>query len=186
MEPVKRAVAEKEHRAHRINRRNSQVERMRRAPNEKECRVLKVSRRRPGNSVSRSSNNNEAARLLRPITARDTDSRKVEKREHQKKRHRRDNLVDLASGSGIRDPEPFGQVETRFLQRVRVRCQPTTTHRRRNLFGMAIVSSARPGHLELDSPEYSSTFRGLIPKFGEGGQSRLAAIAISRVHHMIH
>ncbi len=50
---------------------------------------------------------------------------------------------------------------------------------------MATGSSARPDQLELDSLECSSTFRELIPKFEEGGQSRPAAIAIFRVHGMI-
>ena len=58
--------------------------RMKRTPNEKECRALTLSRRRP----STSSSSNEAARLPQPITARDTGSRKVERRDNQKKRHR--------------------------------------------------------------------------------------------------
>ena len=63
--------------------------RMKRAPNEKECRALTLSRRRPSNSTSSSSSSsNEAARLPQPITARDTGSRKVERRDNQKKRHR--------------------------------------------------------------------------------------------------
>ena len=66
---------------------------MKRAPNEKECRALTLSRRRP--STSSSSNSNEVARLPQPITARDTGSRKVDRRDNQKKRHRqgRDNLA---------------------------------------------------------------------------------------------
>ena len=58
--------------------------RVRRAAKEKECRALTLSRRRP----STSSSSNEAARLPQPITARDTGSRKVERRDNQKKRHR--------------------------------------------------------------------------------------------------
>ena len=61
--------------------------RMKRAPNEKECRALTLSRRRPSTSAS-SSSSNEAARLPQSITARDTGSRKVERRDNQKKRHR--------------------------------------------------------------------------------------------------
>jgi hypothetical protein len=62
--------------------------RMKRAANEKERRALTLSRRRPSTS---SSSSNEAARLLQSITARDTDSRKVERRDNQKKRHRQVN-----------------------------------------------------------------------------------------------
>ena len=51
-------------------------------------------------------------------------------------------------------------------------------HRRRNLFGTAIVSSARPDQPELDSLEYSSTFRAPIPRFEGDDQSHPAAIAI--------
>jgi hypothetical protein len=62
--------------------------RMKRAANEKECRALTL-RRRPSTSTSTSSSSsNEAARLPQPITARDTGSRKVERRDNQKKRHR--------------------------------------------------------------------------------------------------
>ena len=60
--------------------------RTKRAANEKECRALTLSRRRP--STSSNSSSNEAARLPQPITARDTGSRKVERRDNQKKRHR--------------------------------------------------------------------------------------------------
>ena len=55
--------------------------RMKRAANEKECRALTLRRRRPSTS---SSSSNEAARL----PARDRGSRKVERRDNQKKRHR--------------------------------------------------------------------------------------------------
>ena len=61
--------------------------RMKRAPNEKECRALTLSRRRPSTSAS-NSNSNEASRLPQSITARDTGSRKVERRDNQKKLHR--------------------------------------------------------------------------------------------------
>jgi len=60
--------------------------RMKRAPNEKECRARTLSRRR--SSRSNNSCSNEAARLPQPITARDTCSRKVQRRDNQKKRHR--------------------------------------------------------------------------------------------------
>jgi hypothetical protein len=49
---------------------------------------------------------------------------------------------------------------------------------------MATVSSAQRDQLELDSLEWNSTFRELIPKFEGGGQSRPAAIPIFRAHHM--
>ena len=65
---------------------------MKRAANEKECRALTLSRRRPSISASNSSNSNsssnEASRLPQSTTARDTGSRKVERRDNQKKRHR--------------------------------------------------------------------------------------------------
>jgi hypothetical protein len=60
---------------------------MKRAANEKECRALTLSRRRQSTSTN-SSSSNEAARLPQPITARDTGSRTVERRDNQKKRHR--------------------------------------------------------------------------------------------------
>jgi len=60
---------------------------MKRAASEKECRALTLSRRRPSTS-SPSSSSNEAARLPQPIMARDTGSRKVERRDNQKERHR--------------------------------------------------------------------------------------------------
>jgi hypothetical protein len=73
--------------------------RMKRAANEKECRALTLSRRRPSASSSSSnsnsnsnnsssSNSNEASRLPQSITAKNKDSRKVERRDNQKKRHR--------------------------------------------------------------------------------------------------
>ena len=62
--------------------------RMKRAANEKERRALTLSRRRPSTSSSSSSSSNEVARPPQPITARDTGSRKVERRDNQKKRHR--------------------------------------------------------------------------------------------------
>ena len=57
--------------------------RMKRAPNEKECRALTLSRLRHNSTSS-----NEALPLPQPITAKDTDSRKVETRGNQRKRHR--------------------------------------------------------------------------------------------------
>jgi len=84
--------------------------RMKRAANEKECRALTLSRRRPSTSASKSSNNsNEASRLPQPITARDMDSRKVERRDNQKKRHRQvsNNFVATkTSGYGTRTDQP--------------------------------------------------------------------------------
>jgi len=58
--------------------------RMKRAPNEKGCRALTLSRRR--HSPSTSSNSNEVPRLLQVNVSK--DSRKVERRNNQKKRHR--------------------------------------------------------------------------------------------------
>ena len=61
--------------------------RMKRGANEKKCRALTLSRLRPSISAS-SSSSNEAGRLPQPITARDPVSRKVGRRNNQKKRHR--------------------------------------------------------------------------------------------------
>jgi hypothetical protein len=73
---AKRAVAEREHRAHMVNRlRRQPAEPVKRAAKEKECRAR---------SLGRSSN--EVAHLR--VRARHRGSRKVEEREHQKKRHR--------------------------------------------------------------------------------------------------
>jgi hypothetical protein len=79
---VKHPREEKELRAHMTNRlRRQPVERAKLAAKDKEYRPRKVS----------GSSNRAAARLVRPSAARDNrdkDSRKVERREHQKKRHR--------------------------------------------------------------------------------------------------
>ena len=61
--------------------------RVRRAAKEKECRALMVSRLRHNSTSSRSSGP-KVARLPQPITARATDSRKVDRRDNQRKRHR--------------------------------------------------------------------------------------------------
>jgi hypothetical protein len=76
-------------------------QRMKRGANEKESRVLTLSRRRP----STSSSSNEAARLPQPITARDTDSRKVERRDNQKKHHRQvsNNFVAITPAAPERE-----------------------------------------------------------------------------------
>jgi hypothetical protein len=69
------------------------VEQGKRAAKEKECRAR---------SLGRSSN--RVAHLREPSAARDRSSRKVEEREHQKKRHHqgRDNFsVTNTSGSGM-------------------------------------------------------------------------------------
>ena len=82
-------------------------QRMKRGANEKECRALTLSRRRPSTS---SKSNNEAARLPQPITARDTGSRKVERRDNQKKRHRQvsNNFVAITPAAPEREtPEPL-------------------------------------------------------------------------------
>ena len=67
---------------------------------EKECRALLVSRPRHRSSSSSS----EAARLPQPIAARGRASRKVGRREPQKKRHRQGHInfsVTNTSGSGM-------------------------------------------------------------------------------------
>ena len=61
--------------------------RVKRAAKEKECRALMVSRLRHNSTSSRSSGS-EVARLPQPITARDKGSRKVGRKNNQKKRHR--------------------------------------------------------------------------------------------------
>jgi hypothetical protein len=101
-----------------------QDKRMKRAPNGNDCsRALMLSRRRRSASSSSNSyrnnsyssegrgsnnnnNSNEVARPFQPITARDTDSRKVEPSDNQKKRHRRGRnnfSVTNTSGSGMRN-----------------------------------------------------------------------------------
>ena len=63
--------------------------RMKRGVNEKKCRALTLSRLPSNsNSPSTSSNGSRVARLPPPITVRDTGSRKVERRNNQKKLHR--------------------------------------------------------------------------------------------------
>ena len=66
---------------------------VKRAVKEKECRAPMVSRPRNNNSSRRSSRSSGStvARLQEPITARDKGSRKVARREKQKKRHRQDH-----------------------------------------------------------------------------------------------
>jgi len=78
--------------------------RVKRAPNEKECRALTLSRRRPSTSAS-NSNSNEASRLPQSITARDTGSRKVDKKDNQKKRQRQgsNNFVAITAASPERE-----------------------------------------------------------------------------------
>jgi hypothetical protein len=79
--------------------------RMKRAANEKECRALTLSHRRPSTSASSNSNSNEAARLPQSITARDTGSRKVERRNNQKKHHRQvsNNFVAIRQAAPERE-----------------------------------------------------------------------------------
>jgi hypothetical protein len=97
---AKRAVAEKEHRAHMVNRlRRQPVEPVKRAAKEKECRAR---------SLGRSSN--EVAHLRVPSAARVRSSQKVEEREHQKKRHRqgRDNFIAITAAAPEREtPGPL-------------------------------------------------------------------------------
>jgi len=78
--------------------------RMKRAPNEKECRALMLSRLRH-NSTSRRSASSKVARQPQPITARATDSPKVETRGSQKKRHRhgRNNFGAITPAASERE-----------------------------------------------------------------------------------
>src|SRR5436190_24328959 len=72
---------------------------MKRAPQEKECSARRLS-----------SSSTEAACLRQPITARDRGSRKVERRDNQKKRHRqaRDNFAAITAVAPEREtPEPL-------------------------------------------------------------------------------
>jgi hypothetical protein len=89
--------------------------RMKRAPNEKECRALTLSRRRPSTSASSSSNSNSnaASRLPQSITARDMGSRKVERRDNQKKRHRQvsNNFVAIKSAAPEREQTNHNRIE---------------------------------------------------------------------------
>ena len=84
-------------------------QRMKRGANEKECRALTLSRRRSSTSASSNSSNrsnsNEASRRPQPITARDTGSRKVERRDNQKKRHRQvsNNFVAITPAAPERE-----------------------------------------------------------------------------------
>lgn len=79
---VKHALEEKELRAHMANRlRRQPVEGAKHAAKDNEYRPRKVS----------GSSNRAAARLAQPSAARDKASRKVERSEHQKKRHRQGN-----------------------------------------------------------------------------------------------
>ena len=79
--------------------------RMKRAANEKECRALRFNRRNRSTSSSNNSNSNEAVRLPQPITVRDTCSRKVERRDNQKKRHRQvsNNFVAITPAAPERE-----------------------------------------------------------------------------------
>jgi hypothetical protein len=90
--------------------------RMKRAPNEKECRALTLSRRCPSTSLSSSSNSNnsnEASRLPQSITARDTGSRKVDKKDNQKKRHRQgsNNFVAITAAAPEREQTNHNRIE---------------------------------------------------------------------------
>ena len=89
--------------------------RMKRAPNEKECRALTLSRRRNNNNNNNnsSSSSSEAARLPQPITARDTGSRKVERRDNQKKRHRQvsNNFVAITAAAPEREQTNHNRIE---------------------------------------------------------------------------
>jgi hypothetical protein len=82
--------------------------RVKHAAKEKECRALTLSRRRNNNN-NNSSRSSEAARLPQPITGRDRGSRKVQRRDNQKKRHRQvsNNFVATkTSGYGTRTDQP--------------------------------------------------------------------------------
>jgi hypothetical protein len=85
----------------RSRRRRVEEMRMNRAPNEKGCRVLR-NRRRNGTS-SRSNSSKEVARLRELSATKGSGSRKVDREDNQKKRHRRDHNYFGAintSGSG--------------------------------------------------------------------------------------
>jgi hypothetical protein len=87
--------------------------RMKRAPNEKECRALTLSRRRPSTSASNSnSNSNEASRLPQSITARDTGSRKVDKKDNQQKRQRQgsNNFVAITAAAPEREQSNHNRI----------------------------------------------------------------------------
>jgi len=86
--------------------------RMKRAPNEKECRALTLRRRRPSTSAS-NSNSNEASRLPQSITARDTGSRKVDKKDNQKKRQRQgsNNFVAITAAAPEREQTNHNRIE---------------------------------------------------------------------------
>jgi hypothetical protein len=75
---------------------------MQSAPNEKECRAPMVNHRSSASSVSSSS---EAPHLPQPSTAkhRGRDSRKVERREHQRRPRRqgRDNFVAIIVAASL-------------------------------------------------------------------------------------
>jgi hypothetical protein len=155
-----------------------------------DLQAKRVAKEKEYRARSLSRNSNELAHLREPNAPRDRDnSRKLGRREHQKKRHRqgRDNFIAITSAA------PEEKLRTRFFAIYGGRCcrasvsdaNRLSTHHRQNLFGMATVSSARSNLRELDSLECSSTFRELIPTFEEDDQSRLAAIAICCAHHMI-
>lgn len=84
---------------------------VRRAANEKGRRALMASRLRRNSASSRSSDSNsKVARLPQPITARDKDSRKAERLDNQKKRHRHghNNFGAITPAAPEREtPEPF-------------------------------------------------------------------------------
>jgi hypothetical protein len=65
--------------------------RMKHARNEKECRALTLSHLRHNSTSSRSSGS-KVARLPQPITARATDSPKVDRRDNQRKRQRQGRI----------------------------------------------------------------------------------------------
>ena len=84
--------------------------RIKRAPKEKECRALALSRRRPSAS---NSNSKEAAYLPQPITDKETDSRKVGRRDNQKKRHRQgsNNYVAITAAAPEREQTNHNRIE---------------------------------------------------------------------------
>ena len=91
--------------------------RMKRAPKEKECRALMVSRLRHNSTSSRRSSSNKVARLPQPITARDRGSRKVGRKDNQKKRHRhgRNNFGAITPAAPERENSGAAFFRTRFL-----------------------------------------------------------------------
>jgi hypothetical protein len=180
VQQVKHAANGKERRAHMVRRRNNSNS------NSNGNDSRSSSRGRRNNSSSSRSSGSAAPHPAQASAGkgRGAASRRVE-RDNQKKRHRQrhDNFLGMTAAA------PEEELRSRrFLGRDRC-CRASVSdasrlsiHHQQNLFDMAIVSNARPNRLVLDFLECSSIFCELIPMFEEDDQSRLAAIAIFRVH----